>query len=118
MDPMLIEQVLINILENAVHHSAGMTKITLTVTQQDHTAVFSISDDGSGIRDDQLPHLFTGGTNPADRPADNGRSSMGIGLSVCATIIRAHGGTIHARNLPQGGAEFIFTLATEALNDE
>ena len=38
---------------------------------------------------------------------------MGIGLSVCATIIKAHGGHINARNCPSGGAEFTFTLTTE-----
>ena len=118
MDPMLIEQVLINLLENAVQHSEGMTRLELKVTSQDGKATFRVCDNGCGIKEDRLPHLFTGGYVPTDRPADNGRSSMGIGLTVCATIIRAHGGTISARNLPQGGAEFRFTLNTEEASDE
>ena len=48
----------------------------------------------------------------------DGRRSLGIGLSVCATIIRAHGGTITAQNLPGGGALFRFTLKTEEMLDE
>lgn len=118
IDPMLIEQVLINLLENAVQHSTGMTRLMLSVTVSGEKATFRIADNGCGIRDDQLPHLFTGGFLPSDRPADNGRSSMGIGLTVCATIIRAHGGNIQVRNLPQGGAEFRFTLNIEETVDD
>lgn len=118
MDPMLIQQVLINLLENAVQHSVDMTRLELKVQTCDEQAIFLVRDNGCGIREDRLPHLFTGGYAPTDRPADNGRNSMGIGLTVCATIIRAHGGTISARNLPEGGAEFQFTLKTEETLDE
>ena len=118
MDPMLIEQVLINLLENAVQHSLGMTRLELRVAVAEGKATFYVTDDGCGISEERLPHLFTGGYVPAGQPADNGRSSMGIGLTVCATIIRAHGGNICARNLPQGGAEFQFTLNTEESSDE
>ena len=118
MDPMLIEQVLLNLLENAVQHSDGMTRLKLTVSSHVGQATFRVCDNGCGLNEERLPHLFTGGYAPPDRPADNGRSSMGIGLTVCATIIRAHGGTISAGNLPQGGAEFRFTLNTEEASDE
>lgn len=118
MDPMLIQQVLINLLENAVQHGEGMTRLELTVRTDGGQAIFLVRDNGCGIREDRLPHLFTGGYTPTDKPADNGRSSMGIGLTVCATIIRAHGGAISAKNLPEGGAEFQFTLNTEEASDE
>lgn len=118
MDPMLIEQVLINLLENAVQHSQGMTRLAMQVRVCHEEATFTVFDDGCGISEEKLPHLFNGSYVPTDQPADNGRSSMGIGLTVCATIIRAHGGTISARNLPQGGAEFRFTLRTEETFDE
>lgn len=118
MDPMLIEQVLINILENAVQHSHGMTRLRAEVSVVEDLAVFTVSDDGCGISEDQLPHLFTGGYVSDSHPADSGRSSMGIGLSVCATIIRAHGGSIQGKNLPEGGAQFRFTLKTEDVTDE
>ena len=115
---MLIQQVLINLLENAVQHSFGMTRLELKVEASGGDALFRVRDNGCGIREDLLPQLFTGGYAPTGRPADNGRSSMGIGLTVCATIIRAHGGAISARNLQQGGAEFQFTLKTEEASDE
>ncbi len=118
MDPMLIEQVLVNLLENAVQHSIGMENLNLSVSVQDGIATFRVTDDGCGIDEEKLPHLFTGGYIPDDRPADNGRSNMGIGLTVCATIIRAHGGSIQAQNLPQGGAQFRFTLTAEEDVDE
>lgn len=113
MDPILIEQVIINILENAVQHAAGMTRLSLRVYLLANQAIFEIQDDGCGIREDRLPRLFTGFFAPEDALADSQRRSAGIGLSVCATIIKAHGGDIDARNLKTGGAVFRFTLNLE-----
>lgn len=113
MDAILIEQVIINILENAVQHAAGMTRLSLRVCLLANQAIFEIQDDGCGIREDRLPRLFTGFFAPEDAPADSQRRNAGIGLSVCATIIKAHGGDIDARNLKTGGAVFRFTLNLE-----
>ena len=118
MDAMLIQQVLMNILENAVQHGGGVTRLTLRVSVEGRWATFEVSDDGRGIPADRLPTIFTGLYDAKDRPADNARRNAGIGLSVCATIIRAHGGTITADNLPEGGARFRFTLKTEDSTDE
>lgn len=118
MDPLLIQQVLINILENAVQHGIGLTKILLRLTVSNGVATFEITDDGCGISPDRLAHIFTGLYDSPALPADHAKRNAGIGLSVCATIIRAHGGTIHAENLPTGGAAFRFTLRTEELSDE
>lgn len=118
MDGMLMEQVLINLLENAVQHGKGLTQILLRVTVKDETATFEVRDDGCGIAQDRLPALFTGSFAPGDQPVDNAKRNAGIGLSLCATIIRAHGGTIHAENSPAGGAVFRFTLNTEETTDE
>lgn len=106
MDPILVEQVITNMLENAVHHAEGMTRLTLTVTLNDRKAVFEIADDGCGIEKSRLDNIFSGGTPTGDTRHRN----AGIGLSVCATIIKAHGGTISARNSSGGGAVFSFTL--------
>lgn len=113
MDAILIEQVLINLLENAVKHAHGMTRLQLTVTLEDADAVFCVSDDGCGIPKGQLNMLFTGYLPQEHTVSDGMRAGMGIGLFVCAAIIRAHGGNICACNLPQGGAAFTFTLSTE-----
>ena len=112
MDAILIEQVLMNLLENAVFHARGMTNLWLTVDLTGNRAVFRVTDDGCGIPPDRMDQLFTGLLG-SDVSADTSRSSMGIGLSVCSAIIKAHGGTIHAKNRTQGGAEFSFSLNTE-----
>lgn len=113
MDPLLIEQVLMNILENAAQHAQGMTVLTLRVRKQGSTAVFEVQDNGCGFREDRLPRLFTGCDVSEAAVADSRKRNAGIGLSVCASIIRAHGGEIFADNLPQGGAMLWFTLDME-----
>lgn len=113
MDALLIEQVLLNLLANANHHAKGMTHLWLRITVQGEQAVFEVSDDGCGIPPEQLPHMFTSIFDESKSPADGKRHNSGIGLSVCATIIKAHDGTILAENRPEGGARFRFTLAIE-----
>jgi len=112
MDPVLIEQVLMNLLENAVFHAKGMKKLSLRVELSDKDALFYVEDDGCGISDDRMAHLFTGLLD-SESKADSGRSNMGIGLSVCKTIIKAHGGELKAANRPEGGAVFSFALELE-----
>lgn len=118
MDAILIEQVLVNLLENAVRHGKGMTRLELDVTVSDAKACFTIADNGCGISPDRLDHLFTGYLVAETLPADGQKRNAGIGLSVCATIVRAHGGSIVAENRPGGGALFRFTLNTEEFTDE
>ena len=113
MDPLLIEQVIINLFENAVIHAKGMTELSLKVTLDGENAVFMVEDNGCGISKERFDKLFTGYFEQKDVSADSSRSNMGIGLSVCASIIKAHGGTISARNKDEGGAIFEFTLERE-----
>ena len=110
MDPILIEQVINNILENSVHHAKGMTCISLKVTLNGGVAKFEISDDGCGIDEDILAKIFNGYYNRTEQSTDAKRRNAGIGLSVCATIIKAHGGSISAANSASRGAVFSFTL--------
>jgi two-component system sensor histidine kinase KdpD len=100
-----------NLLENAVFHAAGMKNLWLTVEIQKNQALFRVADDGCGIPPERLEDLFTGFRGSV--PSDRGRSNMGIGLSVCSAIVKAHGGRIWARNREEGGAEFLFTLEME-----
>ena len=113
MDAILIEQVLINILENAVHHAEGFTRLALSVSATDKQAFFEISDDGCGIDKEKLDTVFTGYNLRSDQASDNRKRNAGIGLSVCATIVKAHGGSIVAENEAGGGATFKFTLPIE-----
>lgn len=116
MDPILIEQVLSNLLENAAVHG-GAAHISLSLEVDGDFARVSVRDDGRGIPRDQLGRLFDGRLQPCPAPEGDGKRNMGLGLSVCRAIVLAHGGSIEARNLSQG-AEFSFRLpvaATEVL---
>jgi len=117
MDVMLIQQVLMNLLENAVFHAEGMKNLWLTVEIHGKSALFQIADDGCGIPQNKMDRLFTGHLD-SEAPTDNSRSNMGIGLSVCNAIIKAHGSELTARNRPEGGAEFSFALDMEEFNNE
>lgn len=118
MDALLIEQVLCNLLENAVEHGENTAHIALGVLRQGENALFFVEDDGAGIRDEALPYLFQGG-EAAARGADRGKKrNMGIGLSVCRTIVRAHGGELTGENRQQGGARFAFTLPLDRAHED
>ena len=118
MDAILIQQVLINLFTNAAQHARGMTKIEFRVFIHGDHAIFEVADDGCGIRAELLPHLFSGYLEKENGPVDKQKRGMGIGLSVCATIIKAHGGIITANNRSGGGALFHFTIPVEADPDE
>ncbi len=112
MDAILIEQVLLNLLENSVNHAKGMTAVDMRVYTIDNKAVFEVADDGCGIPPERLDTIFTGYWSDSAVPADS-KLNSGIGLSVCAAIIKAHGGVIHAENRKSGGALFRFALDCE-----
>lgn len=110
MDPILIGQVLANMLENAVVHGEITTAVRLSVCKKRNMACFSIQDNGQGIPPEKLPTLFKGSFQPSADDEKSGKRNMGLGLMVCTAIVRAHGGTIDAKNLPEGGAEMTFCL--------
>lgn len=116
MDAILVEQVLMNLMENAAYHG-NSTCICLTAERQGNDAVFTVQDNGSGIAPELLPHIFSPGVHSQSHTSDN-RRNMGIGLSVCRSIVKAHGGTMSAANAPDGGALFCFTLPLENLYTE
>lgn len=110
MEGILIEQVLFNILENAIFHAKGMTELILRVELGNKKAIFSVLDNGCGIDVEIIQKIFSGSMQNNNIPADSSRNNMGIGLSVCATIIKAHGSKIYAVNRNKGGAKFYFAL--------
>ena len=119
MDATLIEQVLLNLLENAALHAEGMTKLTLKVFTVGNRAVFEVTDNGCGIPRERLKTLFSGtGSTDPDVPADSRKHGMGIGLSVCAAIIKAHGGEIKAESRLGEGTTIRFWLETEEIEME
>lgn len=111
MDAILIQQVIMNLLENAIIHAKSTRPIELVVKREGETVSFHVIDYGIGIPEERLQSLFDGSTyEPAGRV--DGSKGMGIGLSICKTICLAHGGTIDARN-HANGADFYFTLPAE-----
>lgn len=116
MDAMLIEQVLINLLENAVIHSKTTLPVELTVEDNPSSVTFKVKDYGIGIAPERLPIIFDGTPyTPSTLP--DGHKGMGIGLSICKTIITAHNGQIHANN-HENGCIFTFTLPKEEKQHE
>lgn len=120
MDAKLIEQVLINLLDNAVKHTPIENKISVSVFYEEKTksAVFSVSDRGVGITETDMPNIFKMFYTTHNKHVD-AQHGIGLGLPICDAIIKAHGGTIKAKNRTDGqGAEFIFTLPVEVKNYE
>ncbi len=108
VDRVQIQQVVINLLRNAVDAMRTSPRRSLGIRVApgpESFVVVSISDTGSGIGELTLPRLF----EPFMTTKKDG---MGVGLSICRTIIEAHGGTIRAENNLTGGATFTFTLPT------
>ena len=113
MDAVLIEQVLFNLMENAVLHGETTSHIDLNVSLEGDQAVFRIEDDGIGIPEDLMLHLFDG-TLPIGERSDGSGHNMKIGLSICRSIIKAHGGKIAAENRAEGGSRFYFELPLDS----
>lgn len=110
MDAMLIEQVLVNLLDNVSAHAQTATQIWIHVAcAPDHIAV-GVEDDGEGIPAHRLAGLFDGTFHQSGQSRPDDRRSMGIGLSVCRTIVRAHGGDMRAGKSAHGGAAITFCL--------
>jgi len=108
MDATLISQVIINLLENAVRNSEEGTLVLFTLTLKDRFALFEISDRGGGIPSHILDNLFE--VQAQEGIAADSSRGFGIGLSICRTIIHAHGGAIEGHNREKGGAKFSFML--------
>lgn len=117
MDATLIEQVLVNMMENVVNHARGATEIELHVAREGGDMVrFCVEDNGLGIDEEVLPKLFEELFPHAQQKNADGRRNMGIGLSACMSIVRAHGGSMRAENREMGGARVCFVLPLEEEN--
>ena len=110
MDPLLIQQVMTNLLEIAAVHGVTTTRVVVSLEKQGKWARFTVCDNGRGIPEGRLHNLFDG-TQSAQK-GDSTRS-MGIGLSVCKTVVAAHRGKIKGENIKGGGARFTVDLPLE-----
>jgi two-component system sensor histidine kinase KdpD len=106
MDDVLIEQVLVNLLDNALKYTPARSPIEVIATATDENLTIEIADHGPGLpagEEDRVFEKFYRAEPVAARGA-------GLGLAICRGIVRAHGGRIWAQNLPGGGVAFLFTL--------
>ncbi|MFA5421783.1 MAG: ATP-binding protein [Bacilli bacterium] len=109
-DAKLIIQVMKNLLNNAMEHSKiDSTSIEVAFYSKSNNAVFSVSDNGGGISESAFPQLFKDFSTFSSSKGDKHRGN-GLGLSICKSIIAAHGGEIFAKNNDHGGADFTFTF--------
>ena len=116
MDPLLIKQVIMNLLENAYFHAHSQKPVECFLRSSAESASVHIRDYGIGIPKEHTDDIFDAAPSSPSSASDT-RKGMGIGLSICKAIINAHGGSIHAVSHPDG-AEFYFTLPKEELHHE
>lgn len=112
MDAKLIVQVVINIVDNAIKYTPPGSNIKILTERRGDKAVIHIADDGPGIPDDVKPHIFDMFYSGANKVADS-RRSLGLGLSLCKSIVTVHGGTLTVKDNQPQGTIFTFTLPAE-----
>jgi two-component system sensor histidine kinase KdpD len=108
-DVRLILQVIINIVDNAVQYTEPGSEIAISAVQKDNMAVIEVADNGSGINDESKKKLFDMFYTANNASGDN-RRGLGLGLSLCKSIINAHGGEIYVKDNQPKGSIFGFTL--------
>ena len=108
-DGFLIEQVFVNLLENASRYTPPRSEIEITAIAKEKRAEIRIADNGQGLPAGSEEKVFDKFFRGA-MVAPDGRRGVGLGLAICRAIVEAHGGTITATNRPKGGAEFVVEL--------
>jgi two-component system sensor histidine kinase KdpD len=111
VDPVLLEQVLINLVENAAKYSPADAPIELSARASSGTLVLEVRDRGPGIPKDAQEKVFEKFFRV---PTPGAARGAGLGLAICKGIVEAHGGTIRAGDRPGGGSVFTVTLPLPA----
>ena len=108
MDGLLMEQVFVNLFENAARYTPAGTEISIDAAVDGRSLRIAVSDHGPGLQPGIEERIFDKFFRAAPT-VDAGRSS-GLGLAICRAIVTAHGGSITAANRPGGGAVFVIRL--------
>jgi len=108
-DPELIEEVLTNLVENAVKYSPAGGRITISGSWSDAQVKITVSDEGVGIPEEEIQHIFERFHRVDNGPARTVKG-LGLGLYLCKMIVEAHGGTIEVSSQLGKGSQFTFTL--------
>ena len=109
IDAKLIVQVIINLVDNAIKYTPASSVIEIHTEQKNKWVIVSVADNGPGIPDEQKPRIFDMFYSGANKVVDS-RRSLGLGLSLCKSIVTAHGGTISVSDNQPNGTVFTFTL--------
>ena len=106
MDDVLIEQVLVNLLDNAIKYTPPDSPIAIMATATDQAITVEVADRGRGLPPGEETRIFERFYRARPTPS----AEPGLGLAICKAIVEAHGGRIWAHNVPGGGVAFFFTL--------
>ncbi|MBU3114570.1 DUF4118 domain-containing protein [Clostridium lacusfryxellense] len=109
VDGLLIEQVLINLIDNAIKYTQDDSIIEVKVVENEGNVIFEVSDNGKGIPQEDLKSIFDRFYTKSKGECLE-RRGIGLGLAICKSIIEGHGGSIEAMNNSSGGANFRFML--------
>ncbi|CAM3965179.1 ATP-binding protein [Lederbergia lenta] len=109
LDPDKIEQVLTNLIDNAMRHTNENGTIMIVQTKEDKGITISVKDNGSGIPEEDLPFVFER-FYKADKARTRGRAGTGLGLAIAKNIIEAHNGFINVQSKKGQGTTFSFFL--------
>jgi two-component system sensor histidine kinase ResE len=112
-DPDRMEQVLTNLIDNAIRHTQAGGQVILHVMNRPGELQFKVQDNGSGIPEDDLPFVFER-FYKADKARTRGKSGTGLGLAIAKNIVEAHGGTISVHSRMGEGTTFFIGLPHEA----
>lgn len=117
MDAKLIMQVIINLVDNAIKYTPVNSEIKVTAEKEETLVRISVCDNGNGISDEMKPRVFDMFYTGDNKIADS-RRSLGLGLSLCKSIINAHGGEIVLKDNFPHGCVFSFTLPFEKVIED
>lgn len=106
LDPDRLNQILYNLITNAIRYTTPGTTITLQTEKTDKGVRLTVADEGPGIAPEDLPHVFEQFYR-GEKSRNRASGGSGIGLSLAKSFVEAQGGTIHAENRKTGGAAFI-----------
>jgi two-component system sensor histidine kinase KdpD len=106
IDDVLIEQVLVNLVDNAIKHTPAESPVRIVATASDRAVTVEVADRGPGLPRGAEDRVF----DKFYRASSDGQRGSGLGLAICRGVVETHGGHIWAQNLPEGGVAFLFTL--------
>ncbi|MGB4437838.1 MAG: ATP-binding protein [Sedimentibacter sp.] len=113
VDGILVRQVIVNLLNNAINYSPRGSEITVSLFRKNNRVIFEVSDNGPGISQDEIPHIFERHYQRNTKGSSN-RKGMGLGLSLCKSIIEAHNGEISIKNnVPNGTIVSFYIVSGE-----